>query len=42
MIEPGQDLTFRLEAAQDFGGVGSSIQYLDRDLFLKLAISALR
>src|SRR6478735_12443041 len=32
MIEPGQDLTFRLEAAQDFGGVGSSIQYFDRYL----------
>src|SRR4029077_3052622 len=41
MIEPGQDLTFRLEAAQDFSGVGSSIQYFVRYLFLKFAISSL-
>src|SRR6184192_4123986 len=41
MIEPGQDLAFRSEAAQDLSRVGASIQYLDRDLFLKLTIRAL-
>src|SRR5213080_1480445 len=41
MIEPGQDLAFRSEAAQDLSRVGASIQYLDCDLFLKLTISAL-
>src|SRR5204862_2194000 len=41
MIEPGQDLAFRSEAAQDLSRVGAFIQYLDRDLFLKLTISAL-
>jgi hypothetical protein len=42
MIEPCQDLAFRSEAAQDLSRVGASIQYLDRDLFLKLTISPLR
>src|SRR6266550_5249194 len=42
MIEPGQDLALRSEATQDLSRVGASIQYLDRDLFLKLTISALR
>src|SRR6478672_5605839 len=41
VIEPGQDLAFRSETAQDLSRVGASIQYLDRDLFLKLTISAL-
>src|SRR5215470_7003116 len=41
MIEPCQDLTFCLEAAQNFSCVRSSIQYFDRDLFLKLTIRAL-
>src|SRR5262249_21378582 len=40
MIEPCQDLTFCLEAAQNFSGIRSSTQYFDRDLFLKLAISS--
>src|SRR5436190_4672446 len=42
MIEPGQDLAFRSKPAQDLSRVGASIQYLDRDLFLKLTISTLR
>src|SRR5436190_4208427 len=42
MVEPGQDLAFRSEAAQDLSRVGGSIQYLDRNLFLKLTISTLR
>ena len=42
VIEPCQDLTFCLEAAQNFSGVRSSIQYFDRDLFLKLTIRPLR
>src|SRR5438034_11331539 len=41
MIEPGQDLAFRSETAQDLSRVGASTQYLDRDLFLKLTIGAL-
>src|SRR2546429_5251346 len=41
VIEPRQDLAFRSEAAQDLSRVGASIQYLDRNLFLKLTISAL-
>src|SRR5204863_8367181 len=41
VIEPSQDLAFRSEAAQDLSRVGASIQYLDRNLFLKLTISAL-
>src|SRR5215471_16843312 len=41
MIEVSQDLAFRSEAPQDLSRVGASIQYLDRDLFLKLTISAL-
>ena len=41
VIEPGQDLAFRPEPAQDLSGVGASIQYLDRNLFLKLTISTL-
>src|SRR5690242_6700601 len=41
MIEPCQDLTFCLEAAHNFSGVRSSIQYFDRDLFLKLTIRTL-
>src|SRR6476660_3444252 len=41
VIEPGQDLAFRSEAAQDLSRVGASIQYLDCDLFFKLTISAL-
>ena len=41
MIEPGQDLAFRSETAQDLSRVRASIQYLDRDLFLKLTISTL-
>src|SRR5882724_13573102 len=41
MIEFGQDLAFRSETAQDLSRVGASTQYLDRDLFLKLTISAL-
>src|SRR4029077_6658018 len=40
-IEPGQDLAFRSETPQNLSRVGASIQYLDRDLFLKLTISAL-
>src|SRR6266516_2981478 len=40
VIEPGQDLAFRSETPQDLSRVGASIQYLDRDLFLKLTISA--
>src|SRR2546429_1810937 len=35
------DLALRSEAAQDLSRVGASIQYLDRNLFLKLTISAL-
>src|SRR5256886_4049241 len=42
VIEPGQDLAFRSETAQDLSRVGASIQYLDRNLFLKLTISTLR
>src|SRR5437763_9600774 len=42
VIEPGQDLAFLSETAQDFSRVGASIQYLDRNLFLKLTISTLR
>src|SRR5439155_4197051 len=42
VIEPGQDLALRSEAAQDLSRIGASIQYLNRDLFLKLTISALR
>src|SRR4029077_12353386 len=42
VIEPGQDLAFRSEAAQVLSLVCPPIQYLDRDLFLKLTISALR
>src|SRR5215469_12056545 len=42
VIEPRQDLTFCSKSAQDFSRVGSSIQYLDRDLFLKLTIRPLR
>src|SRR4029077_4899613 len=41
VIELGQDLAFRSKAVQDLGRVSASIQYLDRDLFLKLTISAL-
>src|SRR6266550_4049283 len=41
VIEPGQDLAFRSETVQDLSRVSASIQYLDRDLFLKLTISAL-
>src|SRR5215469_2029817 len=41
MIEPCQDLTFCLEAAQNLSGIRSSIQYFDRDLFLKLTIRPL-
>src|SRR4029450_1322888 len=41
MIEFGQDLAFRSETAQDLSGVGAAIQYFNRNLFLKLAISAL-
>ena len=41
MIEPCQDLAFRSEAPQDLSGVRAPIQYLDRDLFFKLTISAL-
>src|SRR4029434_3729958 len=42
MIEPGQDLALRSETAQNLSRVGASIQYFDRNLFLKLTISALR
>src|SRR5207249_9939968 len=42
MIEPGQDLAFRSKTPQDLSRVGASIQYLDRNLFLKLTISTLR
>src|SRR5947199_10838528 len=42
VIEPGQDLAFRSETAQDLSRVGASIQYLDRNLFLKLTIGTLR
>src|SRR4029077_19778041 len=41
MIELCQDLTLRSESAQDLSSVRASIQYLDRDLFLKLTISTL-
>src|SRR5262245_6755609 len=41
MIEFGQDLAFRSETAQDLSRVGASIQYLNRNLFLKLTISTL-
>src|SRR5436190_1075146 len=41
MIELSQDLAFRSEAAQDLSRVSASIQYLDRNLFLELTISAL-
>src|SRR4051812_40879056 len=41
MIEPRQDLAFRSKTAQDLGGIGASIEYLDRNLFLKVTISAL-
>src|SRR5436190_20570504 len=42
VIEPGQDLAFLSETAQDLSRVGASIQYLDRNLFLKLTVSTLR
>src|SRR2546428_12805449 len=42
VIESGQDLAFRSETAQDLSRVGASIQYLDRNLFLKLTIGTLR
>src|SRR4029453_19101978 len=42
VIEFGQDLAFCSETAQDLSRVCASIQYLDRDLFLKLTVSALR
>src|SRR5262245_43676437 len=42
VIEPGQDLAFSSESAQNLSRVGAWIQYLDRDLFLKLTIGALR
>src|SRR5262249_19536799 len=41
VVEPGQDLAFRSETAQDLSRVCASIQYLDRNLFLKLTISTL-
>src|SRR5262249_48329244 len=42
VIEPGKDLAFRSESAQNLSRVGASIQYLNSDLLLKLTIGALR
>src|SRR5437899_11119897 len=38
VIEPGQDLAFLSETAQDVSRVGASIQYLDRNSILTVTI----